>query len=279
MKFFFLSSSYNKYQRLPISVDELAMKKSHAIEREFGVPIPGKILEPARWARTALKKLPAEGPLDVVALFGRRAPLIVDLGCGNGRFLIGSALRRPEFDHIGIDILPMVLRYATRRGNQRGLGNLRFAAIDAQRFLASYISSAGVREIHCYHPQPHHHLQDAHKRLLRPGFLADVHRILEPGGTLFVQTDNAPYWDYLKGIVPEFFDFQEQAGPWPDMPKGRTRREILALRRRYPIYRGWGIKKEMPGEEASARANDLPLPIFDAGPRRKDLDQLEGEGS
>jgi tRNA (guanine-N7-)-methyltransferase len=128
------------------------MKKNQSIEREFGVPIPGKILAPALWAKTALKKLPAEGPLDVASLFGRRAPLVVDLGCGNGRYLIGSALARPEYDHIGIDILPMVLRYATRRGNQRGLGNLRFAAIDAQRFVSVYLSPASVREVHCYHP-------------------------------------------------------------------------------------------------------------------------------
>jgi hypothetical protein len=66
-------------------------------------------------------------------LFGRHAPLIVDLGCGNGRFLLASALARPECDHIGIDILPMVLRYATRRGNQRGLSNLRFAAKHSAR--------------------------------------------------------------------------------------------------------------------------------------------------
>src|SRR5437588_8243661 len=117
-------------------------KKRRQIEREFGVPIAGEILEPSQWTQTALKKLP-EGPLDLAALFGRRAPLIVDLGCGNGRFLIGSALRRREFDHIGIDILPMVLRYATRRGNQRGLGNLRFAAIDAQRFVRDYLVPGG----------------------------------------------------------------------------------------------------------------------------------------
>src|SRR5450631_3562214 len=104
------------------------MKNSHTVENEFGVPIPGQIIERSLWSQTALKKLPMEGPLDLAALFGRAAPLIVDLGCGNGRFLIGSALRRREFDHIGIDILPMVLRYATRRGNQRGLANLRFAA-------------------------------------------------------------------------------------------------------------------------------------------------------
>jgi tRNA (guanine-N7-)-methyltransferase len=253
------------------------MKKSAPIEREFGVPIPGTILEPERWTRTALKKLPLDGPLDFAALFGRQAPLVVDLGCGNGRFLIGSALSRPEFDHIGIDILPMVLRYATRRGNQRGLGNLRFAAIDAQRFVRTYLPPNGVHEIHCYHPQPFHNPQDTHKRLLTPYFLTQVHHALEPGGTFFVQTDNAPYWKYLVPILPHFFGFKVQEGPWPDTPKGRTRREILALRRRYPIYRGWGVKKELASEDVVRLANDLPLPIFDAGPRCKDLDQLEHE--
>ena len=96
-------------------------KKRRHIEREFGVPFAGEILEPSRWTQTALKKLPAEGPLDLEALFGRKAPLVLDLGCGNGRFLIGSAVWRPDHDHLGIDVLPVVIRYATRRANQRGL--------------------------------------------------------------------------------------------------------------------------------------------------------------
>src|SRR5213082_1268770 len=124
------------------------MKKSTSIEREFGVPIPGKTLDPALWTRTALKKLPVEGPLDPHALFGRGAPLVVDLGCGNGRFLIGSAVWRPDHDHVGVDVLPLVLRYATRRANQRGLGNIRFAACDGQTFLTSYVEPASVQELH-----------------------------------------------------------------------------------------------------------------------------------
>ena len=184
----------------------------------------------------------------------------------------------------------MVLRYATRRGNQRGLGNLRFAAIDAQHFLAFYLATSSVREVHCYHPQPYHNPHphprplspgergEWCKRLLAPLFLADVNRVLEAGGTLHVQTDNLPYWVYLKGILPTLFDFHEQSVPWPDTPTGRTRREIIALKRGYPIYRGWGVvKKEMSSAEAIALAQNLPLPTFDAGPRRKDLDQLERE--
>src|SRR5262245_52810980 len=112
------------------------MSKKRQIEREFGVPIAGEILEPDRWAQTALKRLPPEGPLNWEALFGRRAPVVLDLGCGNGRFLLGSAVWRPDHDHLGIDALPVVIRYATRRGNRRGLHNLRFAVADAHPFLA-----------------------------------------------------------------------------------------------------------------------------------------------
>ena len=58
------------------------------IEYEFGVPIPGAILPEAEWARTGMKRLPEPGPLDWAAIFGRDAPVVLELGCGNGRFTL-----------------------------------------------------------------------------------------------------------------------------------------------------------------------------------------------
>jgi tRNA (guanine-N7-)-methyltransferase len=249
--------------------------KNRKIEREFGVPIAGEIVDPALWTRTALKTLPPDGPLDLPALFGRRAPLVIDLGCGNGRYLIGSAVWRPTYDHLGVDILPLVLRYATRRANQRGLANIRFAACDAQTFVHRYLPAAGVREAHCYHPQPYYDPRDAGSRLLGPSFLADLHRVLEPGGQFFVQTDNAPYWKYVRMILPHFFDFADQPDPWPDAPRGRTRREIIALRRGLPVFRGHGTARALTADELNRLATQLPLPTFEAGPRTRELDDLE----
>ena len=250
-------------------------KKRRQIEREFGVPIAGEILDPAQWTQTALKKLP-DGLLDIDAVFGRSAPLIVDLGCGNGRFLLGSAVWRTEHDHLGIDVLPVVIRYATRRGNQRGLTNLRFAVCDAQTFVARHLPPGRASEIHCYHPQPYYDPAEVHKRLLTPAFLVSVHAALVPGGKFFVQTDNPGYWRYIRQIVPVFFDFEERSSPWPDAPKGRTRREIIALRRGLPVFRGSGTAKRNLGD-ALRLAEALPPPVFDADRRLQALDAEERE--
>ncbi len=254
------------------------MAKRRQIEREFGVPIAGEILDPVLWTQTALKRLPEPGPLDPPSIFGRIAPLILDIGCGNGRFLLGSAIWRPDHDHIGIDVLPVVIRYATRRGNQRGLKNIRFAVCDGERFLKDYVAPHSITEIHCYHPQPYYDPAQVHRRLITPEFLALVHRSLVPGGKFFIQTDNPGYWRYMRQVIPVFFDFQEQDRFWPDSPKGRTRREIIALRRGLPVFRGWGAAKLGLSEaEAVKLAQQLPPPVFDADRRLRELDEAERE--
>src|SRR5437870_8699447 len=157
---------------------------SESADDDYGVPIPGTVLPQDQWARTAIKRMPPPGFLDRKAIFGRDAPVVLDLGCGNGRFVITSALARPQFDHIGIEILPVVIRYATRRANQRGLSNVRLAVIGAYEFLAQYVASASVTEIHLFHPQPYRDAEKKHRRLLTPEFLALAHRCLTADGTL-----------------------------------------------------------------------------------------------
>jgi len=246
------------------------------IEAEFGVPIPGEVLPEGLWARTAIKRLPATGPLDFAAIFGRAAPVVLELGCGNGRYTLQSALARPGVDHLSSDILPVVIRYATRRANQRGLHNVRFAVKDAQTLLRTYVATSGVAEIHLYHPQPYHDPRQAHLRLVTPQFLADVHRSLVPGGLFVIQTDNPDYWEYMTRILPVFFEFQERSEPWPDAPEGRSRREILARSRGLRIFRGEGARREgLTTADALASAGSLPAPTFRSRGPWCDLDEWE----
>jgi tRNA (guanine-N7-)-methyltransferase len=246
-----------------------------SVEREFGVPFPGRILPQDQWTQTALKAMPAEGRLNWRELFGREAPIVLDLGCGNGRSTILSAVTRPTHDHLGTDILPVVIRYARKRGNQRGLANLKFAVQGAHELLDRYVEPGSVSEIHVYHPQPYYDASQVHRRLVTPGFLTLVHRTLVAGGTFVIQTDNPGYARYLREILPVFFDFHERIGRWPDAPKGRTRREILALKKQLPIFRGTGTAKTgLSTEDAIRLAESLPPPTFDADRRLRELDRL-----
>ncbi|HZW30340.1 MAG TPA: methyltransferase domain-containing protein [Isosphaeraceae bacterium] len=246
------------------------------IEYELGVPIPGRILPESQWARTAMKKLPDFGPLDWTAIFGRTAPVVLDLGCGNGRFTLLSALNRPGLDHFAIDILPVVIRYATRRANQRGLHNARFAVKDAETFLRQYVEASSVAEIHLYHPQPYHDQRRAERRVVTPQLLVDVHRALIPGGLFVVQTDNPDYWAYMTRVLPSFFALREHPRPWPDAPDGRTRREILARQRGLTIFRGEALRRDdLSPESAAALARSLPMPTFRSRGPWSELDRWE----
>jgi len=233
------------------------------IEYEMGSPIPGVILEKEQWVQTAIKKLPENTALDIPSVFGRTAPLAIDIGCGNGRFAISSAVRRPNWDHLAFDILPAVIRYGTRRGNQRGLSNLRFAVCDGWRFLEKYLTSESATEIHIYHPQPFADQTRSSRRMLTPDFLVMVHDRLKQKGQVFLQSDRREYWDYIGIVMAEMFDWQEVPGRWPDDEHGRSRREVLSIEQGLPIFRGVGTKKENVSlEEIQLLAGKLPLPKF-----------------
>jgi tRNA (guanine-N7-)-methyltransferase len=153
--------------------------------------------------------------------------------------------------------------------------NIRFAVGEAHDFLQRLVEPHSVAEIHIYHPQPYYDPAQVHRRLVTPQFLTLVHRALAPGGQLFLQTDNPGYWRYIRQITPLFFEFLERNETWPDAPKGRTRREIIALKRGLPVYRGLGrARPELNEASAQQLAESLPPPVFDADRRLRELDRL-----
>ncbi len=220
------------------------------------MPFPGAVLAGDRWTRTGYRD--SGTAFDWGRTFGPARGRVVDLGCGNGRFLIGSALRHPDRDHLGIDVVQRVIDYAAHRANQRGLSNVRFVVGDAVVWLFDRLAPDSVDEIHVYHPQPYYEAAERSKRMLTPRFLERAWSVLRETGSLILQTDNKEYWRYLLRTLPKHFDLEILPGPWPDAPRGRTRREIIAREKGLMVWRLVARRREVP------RALSVAPPDFDA---------------
>ena len=91
-------------------------------------------------------KVPADlpTPWDPLALFGRDAPVEVEVGSGKGLFLSAAAANQPETDFLGIEISYRYARYAATRLAQRGLANGRMVHGDAMELFGRYVPAAAL---------------------------------------------------------------------------------------------------------------------------------------
>jgi tRNA (guanine-N7-)-methyltransferase len=230
-----------------------------ATDNRYGVPFPGRKLPREQWTRTRV----ALGPpcaFDWPRAFDRDGPRLLDLGCGNGRFLIASALARPEVLHLGIELVPQAVKFASLRAGQRGLTNAKVAWGDATEFLLERCAAKSVDEIHLYHPRPPEAGRRAGRRQLGPEVLLGIWRALRPDGLFVFQTDSAAVAAYARRAAPALFAWRERTAPWPDAPRGRTLREIVALARGLKVTRAEARRLDLAPEEAEARAAALPEP-------------------
>jgi len=171
---------------------------------------------------------------------------IVDIGCGDGQFVIAAATSHPEDDYLGIERIAPLLERAAKRAKEGGATNARFIAGDAVAWLFGRCEDASIDEVHVYHPQPYYDSAEAGLGMLTAAFFGRVWRVLRPGGLLVLQTDHKSYGKYLLEAARAHFEPELLQGPWPDAPQGRTQRERVALRKKLGILRILAKRRSAP---------------------------------
>lgn len=132
------------------------------------------------------------GPFVAATVFGRSAPLILDIGIGKGESLIEMAAVDPGVDHIGFDVHTPGIAAAIGHIDERELSNVRLVHGDALTFI-DRLGDGVVAGIRLYFPDPWLKSKQRHRRMTNETNVARFVEILEPGGFLHVATDIADY--------------------------------------------------------------------------------------
>ncbi|RPJ23666.1 MAG: tRNA (guanosine(46)-N7)-methyltransferase TrmB, partial [Planctomycetaceae bacterium] len=93
-------------------------------------------------------------PIDFLQVFGRSAPVHIEIGSGRGTFLVSQAQAQPETDFLGIEWARKFWRHAIDRVGRWGLTNVRMVRADAPVFLRDFVPEGSVDCFHVYFPDP-----------------------------------------------------------------------------------------------------------------------------
>ncbi len=167
---------------------------------------------------SAILKMPEDlpRPWDAAALFGRIAPLELEIGSGKGLFIRKAADQFPERDFLGIEIGQKYARFCAARLQGRTHSNAVMVCGDAARVLEEWIPCDYLEAVHVYFPDPWWKRAHKKRRILRPEVLKLIESRLRPGGTLHFWTDVEEYYRSTLKLLAEFtalqgpFDVQEQ---------------------------------------------------------------------
>ncbi len=133
-------------------------------------------------------------PWNAESIFGRVAPLEIEVGSGKGLFLRNAARSYPDVDFLGIEIAHKYARFAAAGLAKAGLPNGRVVSGDGLRIFAELIPDSSLAAVHVYFPDPWWKKRHRKRRVMNETFMQHVERTLAPGGALHFWTDVEEYF-------------------------------------------------------------------------------------
>lgn len=149
------------------------------------------------------------------ALFGRDAPLVVEIGVGSGGFIRNLAVHRPDVNVLGIDRAPQSIARTYRRLRRGDIPNVRLLKGNAEWLARNLFPPAGLQRVYVNFPDPWPREKHQHRRLLQVSFLRLLSSRLAPDGDLLVTTDHDGYFSFVLRSVEAAGCFEARLGAPP----------------------------------------------------------------
>ncbi len=160
-----------------------------------------------------------DSPLDLDAVFGRRAPRTLEIGFGNGTALATMASAHPERDYLGIEVHRPGVGALLLALEKAGLENVRVINSDAVAVLRTSIADASLAAVHVYFPDPWPKLRHHKRRLIQAPFAELIARKLCVGAYLHMATDWEDYAQYMLEVMEVAPGFSNSCGAGQFSPR------------------------------------------------------------
>ena len=141
------------------------------------------------------------GMLDFNILFGRSAPVEMEVGSGKGTFLLEEAKAFPEKNFFGVEWANKYYKLAVDRMGRWDTANVRLMRTDAAGFIAEHIADESIGVFHLYFPDPWPKKRHNKRRFFCDENLIQLLRILKPDGIINIATDHADYFEQMTEVA------------------------------------------------------------------------------
>ncbi|WP_088329502.1 tRNA (guanosine(46)-N7)-methyltransferase TrmB [Lacimicrobium sp. SS2-24] len=142
-----------------------------------------------------------QGLLDMNEVFGRSAPVVLEIGFGMGKSLVEMAAAERDKDFIGIEVHRPGIGACLMDAEAAELTNLRVYEADAVEVLEKCIADNGLARLQLYFPDPWHKKRHHKRRIVQPDFAQLVRRKLAQGGVWHMATDWENYAEHMLEVM------------------------------------------------------------------------------
>ncbi|HXY05913.1 MAG TPA: tRNA (guanosine(46)-N7)-methyltransferase TrmB [Burkholderiaceae bacterium] len=141
--------------------------------------------------------------IDPVAIFGRGAPLVLEIGFGMGETTAAIAQRHPQIDFVAVDVFPGGVGALARRLYEAQLRNVRIIEHDAVEVVEKMIGPASLHAVHVFFPDPWPKVRHHKRRLIAQPFVGTLAERLRSGGVLHCATDWENYAQQMLEVLSQ----------------------------------------------------------------------------
>ncbi|WP_204799162.1 tRNA (guanosine(46)-N7)-methyltransferase TrmB [Nitrosomonas nitrosa] len=180
----------------------------------------------------------SEEPIDLMQIFGRNAPKILEIGSGMGEATAVIARQQPQNDYLAIEVHTPGIGSLLNQINQLGLTNLRIIQHDAVEVLQSMLPNESLDGAHIFFPDPWPKARHHKRRLIQPAFIALLSQHLKTGGYLHIATDWQDYAEQILSALTNETCLVNTTNDYAARPDYRplTKFEQRGLRLGHPVW-------------------------------------------